>query len=265
MGQQHIHHLCIKLKHAFNARHPRTFVRDHPTYRRIIDILIKEGFLASVQPGDDRGPFVDILASTSKATTSSSSPSNVLSSSTLSSTAASDILTADQKERLEVYKRMRAALERLHASVGSDGKQMLVLKGDTSEDKKALLRAALDEFNWFREPWIHSPASSSTASTTTASSSTSSNVNLDEFLPPVSAVHVPLQSSSDSSEDSPRRQRQPELTPKDLYQLTPPRQRRLWLDLRYDQYQQPALTDMFIISKGTFCDCSLFLTAFIPF
>jgi hypothetical protein len=102
---QRLHHLCLKVKHGFRSHHPRTFIRDLPLYRGVVDVLVKEGFLAKVQPGDTRGPFVDILA------TAQTQRLNV----------STHVLTPQQMERLEMLQRMQAKLAGLHAAVGSDG------------------------------------------------------------------------------------------------------------------------------------------------
>jgi ribosomal protein S8 len=60
-----------------------------------------------------------------------------------------------------------------------------------------------------------------------------------KVLPALSTIHVPSLNGSAP------------LTAHDLELLTWPKDRRLWLDLRYDRYEQPALTDMFLVSRGS--------------
>lgn len=189
MGQQQLHHLCLKLKHAFLSRHPRTFLSDTRQFRGIIDVLYKQGFVAQVMPGDDRGPFVDLITSMNA---SKAQPAS--------------ILTAKQHEKFEVLKRMQKKLVDLHAAVGSDGSRTLQYVDPATIQNK--LDSALI-------------------------------TQMQGNLPAVASVYLPDMQKADR------------LTPSDLLLLTWPQQRRLWLDLRYDQQQHPALTDMAIVSRGS--------------
>jgi ribosomal protein S8 len=58
-----------------------------------------------------------------------------------------------------------------------------------------------------------------------------------ELLPPLESVRLPNFS--------------PSFSVGDLELMTPDIDRRLWLDLKYDQQNRPALTDMFIVSRGS--------------
>lgn len=85
-----VHHMCLKLKHAYLSQRPRVYLKDTPTMRGITSILHKEGFLVSVQPGDARAPFVDLI--------SMQSP-----------------LMNSQQKRLEMLHQMHQRLVTLHA------------------------------------------------------------------------------------------------------------------------------------------------------
>ncbi|KAJ3091140.1 hypothetical protein HK102_001554 [Quaeritorhiza haematococci] len=53
-----IYHLCSNITNAFRSKLRQTAVPDNKTFRDIVDILYKEGFIASYATGDERGPFL---------------------------------------------------------------------------------------------------------------------------------------------------------------------------------------------------------------
>jgi ribosomal protein S8 len=183
--------------------------------RGVSDILLKEGFLSSVMPGDERGPFVDILTTAQ-----------------LREIPPESLLTDKQRERFKVIHRMQQTLAGLHAAVGSDGMQTVPL----SEEQRQRIASL------FESP---APPSANDGLLTSAHNGymNSRSMLIDlRVLPAVSLVHLPKVSASNNKQ---------QLSVQDLQYLTWPQDRRLWLDLRYDSQNQPALTHMSLISKGS--------------
>lgn len=209
MQPQRLHHLCVKIKNAFNSRHPRTFVKDVPLFRSVLDILYREGFIANIQPGDARGPFVDLAAEATALT--SAAPSN--------SSTFLNFLTPPQREKLLILTKMRERLASLHKLVESDPKVAKTLSSALNSQKLQ---------------------SGSPSSSTLIFKRPISDAELLKWmptLPPLTSIHLPAANST--------------LTAQDLAHLTPSHERYLWLEPRYDQNQQPVLTNMFIVSKGS--------------
>jgi ribosomal protein S8 len=192
-SQQSFHHLCLKLKHSFGSSHPRIFVQNTKHNKQIMDILLKEGFLVNIMPGDKRGPFCEMSEKQ---------------------------LSEDQKETLEVLRRTRTLIEKLHASMKSENaNSMFKLSQDFNkfceEQKKYRARP-----KQCREEEILSRI---------------------PVIPPISSVKLPSDEALHPLT----------MSVSTMEQLTPPTEQRLWCDLRYGLEGQPALTDMFIVSKGS--------------
>jgi ribosomal protein S8 len=218
-GLQRIHHLCLRMKHAFRARHPRTHVPDTPTNRSIVGIMHREGLLTQVMPGDVRGPFVDICQTVRNS--SASGLSGLAGLSGLGSAGQvldfAQVLTERQRERLEVLKRTRDILGRLHQLMGSDGSKSIPLD---------------------QEAWLKITSNQQHSSAGDDRFSDSEMLKAVSVLPSVDLVRIPVLDRQST-------------TPEDLQNLTWPVDRKLWLDLRFDAQMTPALTDMFLVSRGS--------------
>jgi ribosomal protein S8 len=200
MGRlQRVHHLCLKLKHAYLSRTPRVSAPDIPSYRGILNILWKEGFVYDVMPGDERGPFVELI-SERKANNS-------------------DFLLRHQKLRLDVLKDVRAKVLHFHSLlntpvesfVANNDKrfQQLVKNLEQQQQNKVSVNDRFSDYALLKDLVA---------------------------VPPASSVRVP-------PEDFTKWQVQ------DLMEVTEPSKKRLWVNLRYDRQLEPALTDMFLVSK----------------
>lgn len=218
MGSQELHHLCLRFKHAFRARHARTVVRDTPLSRSIVGLMQREGFLVSVMPGDKRGPFVDIIAATKQ-----------------SRLPIASCLTQSQRERIQVMQQSRDTVLRLHRDYfESDGSQRI----DQIQIQQYLDRVTTSNNN---------------------NSHTEKNGRFNDLKLLQSIQVVPSESDLPRipvafSQLSPEPIKQPaavECSANDLLQVTWNRDKMLWADLRYDSTQTPALSDMFLVSRGS--------------
>lgn len=228
VSRQRLHHVCLKLQQCFNARHPRTFIRDTPMNRGVADILLKEGFLGSVMPGDDRGPFIDILTTAQ-----------------LRDLPCESVLTERQKDRYKVVNHMRNTLAALHAAVGSDGMQTVML--DDQQRQLIISHYGTPSDSGDQQSEIVNnptldPSNLLSAAHNGYMNRQSRLADL-RLLPAVSMVHLPKVNGEKDNKN--------QLSVQDLQYLTWPENRRLWLDLRYDSQNQPALTQMSLISKGS--------------
>ena len=157
----------------------------------------------NVLPGDDRGPYVDIL--------------NTIKRQQLP---VESFLTKEQMQRVETLRRMKEKTSELHQAFGSDGAKVVSLSEHPD------FQTILDKF---REQDAKLPHPCYSDADLLKSLS---------ILPPVQSIYVPELSLR-------------KLSPEDLQHITPAPDRRLWLDLKFDQQSRPALTDMFIVSKGS--------------
>ncbi|KAI3653166.1 hypothetical protein MP228_002591 [Amoeboaphelidium protococcarum] len=213
-NRQKVHHLCLKIKHAAQAKHPRTFVRDTSMYRQILSILHREGFLSNVLPGDDRGPFVDILANarTHIQNMSTENAQDYIHSS---------LLQSHQQMRLKAVQMTRQKVMELHQLCDSDGSSTVSVQDIKNLDE--IIKRIEAKDSDVEHPFF----------------STAALFKQLDMIPSVASVYVP--DFNDMSR----------ITVQDLAMLTVPPHSNLWVDLKYDDQNRAALSDMFMISKGS--------------
>lgn len=140
-------------------------------------------------------------------------------------------LSKTQKERLEIYKRLAQCLTVCHEQLGTNPQQDSMLL--SPEQKMKLLEM--------------SSSSESSSSLPLNSRLWMEFVQGLTWLPALKDVPLPV-TQKDADAESLNLNN---LTTDQKLVLTWPKDRRLWIDLRYDPANQPALVDMFLVSKGS--------------
>lgn len=171
-----------------------------------MDILHKEGFLSGIYPGDERGPYVDILATIRNQNLS-----------------IYDTFTNGQLKTLESYKMAKSKMVEFHAHFASDGSKAV----DIGKHKK------------FQEVLASLKSNESLNPPSNPAMSDFILLKSLSILPAFNSVYVP--DFSDLSK----------ISADDLQHITPKKDRKIWVDLRYDLQNRPAISDMFMVSRGS--------------